>query len=193
MIDAEGLGAYDSVALYAESYTDDGFVARFDHVIASTGDALDPQPPDGPVTSAAPASALLSRVPAEFRDQCRSARPDTAGGQVEAVLCSGAGAAETAEYYRYGSLDALVDAFDLFNDESGADPDGESCTTGSAIRTYSIGGEDAGALACYEDPRGRGLSVHWFDGDLLILAFGTVDTDDYGELFAWWADAGPVR
>ncbi len=196
--DGRSIGPFDRPGVYAGIYGQ-SFQALFDDLVMSGGEAYAPatslegpgeSPSPPPQPTPLPAGTLMAAVPASFRADCRTVPPDTASGQLEAVLCVPAGAVDAAEYYRYATLDALDAAFARFI-PSGAALSGTSCADGPSTADFTVNGRVAGTLACYGDPRG-GVTFQWANRDLLVLAFGTTRAGTYADADAWWQTAGPI-
>ena len=193
------IGPFDKAGLLGEG-GDRRWQATFADLVVRSGATYAPQGGE-PVVSPAPlpsvtpptpppVGALLDALPDAYASDCRTAPGDASAGQLEAVLCVPAGSATTAEYYRYASAEALQTAFDQFLTLAGGDRERTDCQTGPAVVDYMIDGRTAGALACYDDPRG-GVTFQWMNRDLLVLAFGTHASGAYADAYTWWQDAGP--
>ena len=55
---------------------------------------------------------------------------------------------------------------------------------------YTISGRTIGQLACYDAPH-KAVAFQWTERDLLVLAFGSLNSGSYADAYAWWQDAGP--
>jgi hypothetical protein len=198
-----GFGPFSKAAVMASNETrrwsaafDDLVVRTGDYAPAGDGPVTSPVPTTPPQPSVAPSTplpvgALLGAVPEAFRADCRAVPADAATGQLEAILCAPAGSAASAEYYRYATPEDLQTAFDTLVPVSAGDLSGTDCIAAPGLVSYTIGGQDAGVLACYPAARGRGVTFQWTNKDLLVLAFGTHASGSYADAFAWWQDAGP--
>jgi hypothetical protein len=199
------IGPFDAAAVIAAN-REDRWAASFDELAASTGPtyapvgagaAADPAPTDAPLITPPPlpsglATPLIEQVPGSFRDACQVIPPDLDRGQVDAVLCTPAGDADGAEYYRYEDEASLERGFAEFLTRNGASPTGTDCSVGPSLIDYTVGGSPAGQLACYPAPRDSGVLFQWSNRPLRVLAFGLETSGDYAALFRWWQDAGPI-
>jgi hypothetical protein len=187
----DGVGPYQSMGAIAISVSEP-FSAAFDDLVVRAGEyaPVGATPPSGVLPG------LLETVPPGWRERCREVPADAATGQVTAILCAravAAGAAGAAEYYRYDSLETLRAAFDQHVAGAGELP-GDDCAVGPTAGSYTIDGATAGGIACHPDPRSPGsLLIAWTDERLLTMAVGSVPTDDFAALWAWWLEAGPIR
>ena len=202
--DASSFGPYLDAGLFASVATQP-FEVRFDDARVLGGDTYAPvvvdalaptaapsaaPQPSGPPSTPLPLGRLLEAVPIGFRGDCRTASADKAAGQLEAVLCVPAGGATTAEYYRYATEADLQAAFDRFLALEGGDPTGTDCTTAPGLVDYTISGRTIGQLACYDAPH-KAVAFQWTERDLLVLAFGSLNSGSFADAYAWWQDAGP--
>ena len=107
------------------------------------------------------------------------------------VKCSPVAGVESAGYFRYESLESLDTAFELMLDTSDAAAQGTDCSVGPALTSYTVDGQTAGTLACYED--GDLAVALWTNRDLRIIGIGVKTGGDFGTLYRWWQSAGPTR
>ena len=206
----DAMAPFSLAGLFGESYVE-GFGVVADDVVVATGATYEPlmrspqealplppasPTPDGPVPSAAavpsvaPTVDLLSRVPAAFSANCSAAEADPANGLLAALECAPAGDAGSAAYFRYDSLEALEDTFTAVLAGDSAITEGTDCSVGPALVDYTIGDQPAGRLACYLVD-GTAVAL-WTNVDLLMMAMGVEASGDFGKLFTWWQDAGPL-
>jgi hypothetical protein len=180
----ESRGPWDLATVVAEADVAP-FVASLDRVTVSVGSAY------APTTAGQVLQELLERVPDEFRDQCTPARPSGASGVIAGVVCSPAGALESAEYTRFDDPDALEAAFRALADGSLVPLTGTDCSAGASEVSWSIEGESAGRMACFPDAASGGaLVIAWTDVGHDILGVGRSSTATYAELYDWWLGAG---
>ncbi len=203
-------GPFSGPGLYGEGYVE-SFAVTLDDIVVATGATYEPrmrspqgsQPlppaspaPDGPVpnpsaaASLAPTGDLLDRVPAVFRSGCTDAAADPANGLLATVQCAPAGAVGSAAYFRYDSVEALETAFAAVLAGDSAVTEGTDCSVGPALVDYTIGDQPGGRLACYLVD-GTAVAL-WTNPGLLMMAIGAEASGDFGKLFTWWQDAGPL-
>jgi serine/threonine protein kinase len=130
---------------------------------------------------------LLSYVPDAIRSSC-SPSSTKLGQPTGAVACASGGQQVLYELYR--TRDQMDAAFDQ-NVAVLTAPSGDCATQHKAFGPYSVGGERAGRVLCYEIA-GRS-QIEWTDERLFVYAIAF--RPDLGDLnlFDWWADqAGPV-
>jgi hypothetical protein len=216
----ETVGPFSGPGLFGEGYVD-GFEARIDDVVVATGTTYEPlvrspegapplppaspppasPPPASPglaspapsasaAASVAPFGGLTSHVPVAFSLNCTAAEADPSIGLLETIQCTPAGEVESAGYLRYDSVERLDSAFDGLLIANGAVTDGADCSVGPALVEYTIGDHTAGRLACYRS--GSDALVQWSNRDLLVMGIGAESSGDFGTLFTWWQDAGPL-
>ena len=107
-----------------------------------------------------------------------------------AIECSPAGEIATAVYLRYGSVEELEAQFDALLENYGAVPAGTDCSMGPSLAEYTIDGQTAGRLACYQ-ANGQTV-VQWTNRDLLLIGMGSDESADFASMYAWWQGAGPL-
>jgi hypothetical protein len=208
-------GPFSGPGLYGEGYVE-GFAVTLDDVVVATGTtyaplmrspqgppplpAASPLPtspaPDGPVpnpsaaASLAPTDELLRHVPTAFAGGCAPSDADPVNGLAAAVLCDPAGEIASAAYFRYDSVEALETAFAAVLADDSAVTEGTDCSVGPTLVDYTIGDQPGGRLACYLND-GTAVAL-WTNPGLLMMAIGADASGDFGKLFAWWQDAGPL-
>ncbi len=203
-------GPFSGPGLYGEGYAE-GFAVTLDDIVVATGTTYAPlmrspqgspplppasPVPDGPIPNAsaaaslAPTSDLLDRVPATIRSSCTPAAADPANGLLAAVQCAPAGEIGSAAYFRYDSIAALESAFAAVLAGDSAVTEGTDCSVGPALVDYTIGDQPGGRLACYLAD-GTAVAL-WTNPGLLMMAIGAEASGDFGKLFTWWKDAGPL-
>lgn len=203
-------GPFEGPGLYGEGYVE-GFAVTLDDIVVATGASYDPLvrnpqgppplPPASPVpdglvpnasmaASLAPTGDLLDRVPTTIRSTCTPAAADPANGLLAAVQCAPAGEIGSAAYFRYDSIAALESAFAAVLAGDSAVTEGTDCSVGPALVDYTIGDQPGGRLACYLVD-GTAVAL-WTNPGLLMMAIGADASSDFGKLFAWWKDAGPL-
>ena len=211
----ETVGPFSGPGLFGEGYVD-GFAVTVDDVVVATGTTYEPLvrspegspplPPASPppaslapaspvpsataAASAAPFGDLLSHVPAAFSSSCIAVDDEPSTALTAAVKCTPAGELESAGYLRYESVEALDTAFEALLTANAAVTDGTDCSVGPVLVDYTIGDHTAGRLACYRS--GSDAVVQWSNRDLLVMGIGTESSGDFGTLFTWWQDAGPL-
>jgi hypothetical protein len=208
-------GPFSGPGLYGEGYVE-GFAVTLDDVVVATGTTYAPlmrnpqgppplplaspaptsPTPDGPVpnpsaaASLAPTDELLRHVPTAFAGRCAPSDADPANGLMASVLCDPAGEIASAAYFRYDSVEALETAFAALLADDSAVTEGTDCSVGPALVDYTIGDQPGGRLACYLND-GTAVAL-WTNPGLLMMAIGADASADFGKLFAWWQDAGPL-
>jgi hypothetical protein len=185
-----GPANFDRAAVYA-STAEAGFSVLFDDAAAFGGTEFGGFP--GPDIDQAEVEELLTHVPDAFEANCTPEAPTKSGG-LALVRCQPAGTAAQAQYASFADTASMDAAFD--DAIGGWDvPEDGSCESGPNKGTYTIGGVDAGRLACGPNPDGgSGVAVVWTDSVLGILSGGVIATEDYPSLYDWWVnDAGPDR
>jgi hypothetical protein len=143
-----------------------------------------------PVPSAAAAGDVLSHVPVTFRDACQPTESDPANGLLDAVTCAPAGEAGSALYFLYDSPETVDAAFESLLASRGVVTDGTDCSVGPALIDYTIGGQPAGRLACFNED--SVVAVLWTHRDLRVMGLGIKSDGDFSKMFDWWMEAGPV-
>ncbi len=206
----EAIGPFSRAGLYGEGWVD-GFTVALDDVVAASGTAYAPlmRSPDGslpvppasappilPLPSAStgasltPAGDVLDHVPAAISGSCTPTASDPANGLVAAVQCAPAGEIDRAAYFRYDGMAALEAAFAAVMADAGAVTQGTDCSVGPAMVEYTVGDRSAGRLACYLAD-GTAVAL-WTNTELLMMGIGAETSGDFGRLFTWWQDAGPL-
>ena len=128
-------------------------------------------------------------VPAAFSGNCTPTATDPANGLWPP--CSAPRLEiRSAAYFRYDSLAALENAFAAVLADAGAITEGTDCSVGPALVDYTVGDRPAGRLACYLAD-GTAVAL-WTNMDLLMMGMGAEASGDFGRLFTWWQDAGPL-
>jgi hypothetical protein len=189
---ATGPDTFDRAAAYAEADAEP-ISTMFDDIAVSGGSAFGGFPL--PVDPAALAD-LLTHVPTEYAAGCGPTDPFDEAVIVQ-VECGPAGPADEAVYALYPDVESLQAGFDRLAAE-GADQAVEdgTCETGPARATYSIGDAPAGEVACFTATEAGETHtvIFWTDEQLLMLAGGRLEGEDFGAVYRWWLDeAGPVR
>ncbi|WP_157489069.1 hypothetical protein [Pseudofrankia sp. DC12] len=92
----------------------------------------------------------------------------------------------TVTYTLYKFLDDLSWSFHVIAGDEPCWPDETQTNTEQA---YTVNGEYVGEAGCTKEP-GRTI-IYWTDENLLILA-SAESNGEYGELWDFWQDAGPV-
>ncbi len=180
------LGAWDRATVLATA-SSPPLVAFFDDAVVAVGSQYAPMEADPAVLE------LLGHVPAAWRGSCTARRPVGAEALVAGLVCSPAGSAIQAEYYRYSSTAALDGAFQQrLVQARGQVLDQDDCSVGPSLLGWSTPDGSGGRMACFEnrDTLG-GLQILWTDTRLGILALGVHTDGGFDVLHTWWLDAGP--
>jgi hypothetical protein len=186
-----GAGAtVDDVVVVARAIAD-----RVEAAAAGSPLPAAPSPTPEPAFPDEAEAALLGHVPEAFRQTCGRTDHAVSEEALAAVACTapvGDGSA-TLTYQQFADLDALTRIHDRFMEVQGVEPDGGSCSgEWPAEGGYTIGGEEAGRVAC-ADIGGVALFISWTDERLLIHGFAEGFETDRATLHDWWlADSGPV-
>lgn len=134
---------------------------------------------------------LLSHIPESF-DCFRS--DFGAGVGLAAIGCdvSAAGGDISLTYHLFASEEDMYGAYDDNLAFMGVGRDAGPCeSTWPAEEAYTIGGEDAGRVACVDF--GVGYIISWTDDRLLIKGYAEGFDVDQQEFLEWWsADSGPI-
>jgi hypothetical protein len=208
-------GPFSGPGLYGEGHVE-SFAVTLDDIVVATGATYEPRmrspqgppplplaspaptapAPDSPVpnpsaaASLAPTDELLRHVPIAFAGACAPSDADPANGLMASVLCDPAGEIASAAYFRYDSIEALETAWAAVLADDGPATEGTDCSVGPALVDYTIGDQPGGRLACYLND-GRAVAL-WTNPGLLMMAIGAEASGDFGKLFTWWQDAGPL-
>ena len=182
----DGPASFNSVAVYGEATSDDYSVLVSQVIAYGVG--------DGSGTVSAPARALLSQVPSDWRQDCFEEPVPAEYGTAEltALGCflgqPGRTGAEIAEYASYATADDMLSTYN--NRLAAFPPDGaDSCENGSQEDGYSLdsGATEAGRLLCTE--QWIGIRFDWTNNAQLILST-LIDFDgDYGATYSDWQKA----
>jgi hypothetical protein len=183
---APAIGAWERAVLLA-TVDEPALIAFFDDALVDAGSTYAPVDADPAVLD------LLSHVPTAWRDACTALRPGGSEALVAGVVCSPAGEAAQAEYYRYATAEALDAAFVARLEAAGGQAlDAGDCSVGPSVLGWSVPGGSEGRIACFENRDSLGgLQVVWTDTRLGILALGVRTEVGYGDLYDWWLGAGP--
>ncbi|MGC3992928.1 MAG: toll/interleukin-1 receptor domain-containing protein [Propionicimonas sp.] len=160
--------------------------------VTATSTSATPLPPVPPATTT---GALKARAPASFRGTCKRLVPTDAAlanGLVVAVQCSPAaagGGPRYAFYLQYGDAGAAQEAFRGYY--AGSPAESGDCTQnpGEALDERSEG-SPFGVLRCYRDANAYSVFA-WIAPEQSIVASAADPDLSFGELFAWWSQAGP--
>jgi hypothetical protein len=95
-------------------------------------------------------------------------------------------------YTLFDSVQAMDDWFDLTRmlvQANGADTSGDDCETGSYDGVWTLGGEEAGRLLCFNGDGNE--AILWSHPD--TLTFSRIDHSGGDKAAAWdlWLNAGP--
>jgi hypothetical protein len=203
-------GPFSGPGLYGEGYVE-GFAVTLDDIVVASGATYGPlmrspqgpQPlppaspaPDGPAPNPSAAASLaltdelLRHVPSAFAGGCAPSDADPANGLTASVLCDLSGEIASAAYFQYDSVEALETAFAAVLADDNAGTEGTDCSVGPALVDYTIGDQPGGRLACYLND-GSAVAL-WTNPGLIMMAIGAEASGDFGKLFTWWQDAGPL-
>lgn len=150
------------------------------------------------VTPARTVEQLRNHVPAAFRRTCRRLETDSGvlrSGLVVAVQCVPSQGSQPGRqpsyvfYLQYANPSAALAAFRGYY-ALGEVPVGD-CTDAPGEQAYRRR-DGAGTLRCYQDAEAFRVFA-WTNDDLAMLASAADQTMTYGELAAWWRNAGPLR
>jgi hypothetical protein len=147
--------------------------------------------PGSPAPSASAGAALgelLSHVPSALRASCE---PEEFSFAIVTVLCPQSDEL-SVEYTLFGAAESLDEWFDLTGlllRANGADVSGDDCETGSYDGVWTLGGEEAGRLLCF-NADGREAIV-W--SHPATLTYSRIDHTGGDKAAAWdlWLAAGP--
>jgi hypothetical protein len=142
--------------------------------------------PSAVVSTQAPSAAerLVARLPADLRDSCTEATPDTSTGAVAEVDCSGSGSSApgVVSYVAYVLTTDMQAQFDSW---AGTLPKAPCATAGGGRGTWTQGQAEIGPLACYTSAAGDNTVLWGYDdADVLVVAHDPNLTVD--EILTWW-------
>jgi hypothetical protein len=152
-------------------------------MVAAVGDV--PSPSSSPNASI---DDVLLHVPAALRASCEY--EDGSAGVVT-VNCPQSDELRV-NYTLFDSVEAMDDWYDLtvlLVEANGADTSGDDCETGSYEGTWTLGGEDAGRLLCFNADGNE--AIVWSHPDSLTIS--RIDHSGGDKAAAWqlWLNAGP--
>jgi hypothetical protein len=190
--DPEGFPAFRRAGFYAESGTQSlPFVARAASIRIRAGlraPGASPLAPSGsPAATDDPAvAALLAVIPESLRAACRPVSASEAA-VVAAVDCA-TGDVASARYVRFASGAAMAAVYDRL---VASHPEATgSCDTAPGEGPWQVDGVEAGRLLCVR--QGAAARFVWTDARSAVLGDASRADGDFGELFEWWLEAGPL-
>jgi hypothetical protein len=138
---------------------------------------------------------LRDRVPSAIGDTCAHAGPARPDAPDATLSCTARvdGGSVAVTYRSVPDRDALRLAYATARETLGV-PEGVGGCAGEwpAEEPYTIGGSEAGRVACIELADGR-TAIAWSDERLGILVEATATDVGRAALFGWWLDdAGPI-
>jgi hypothetical protein len=192
-------GAGDSISADQAASVAEAAAARMVEALGGEpvpGPSASPGPSAVPGPSGDPAALgeLLGHVPSALRDACVD-RPfaeafPPAGARARAT-CSQVDGAEV-EYVLFDAPESLDAAYDALREHArlfGTVTFATTCQEGAYDGTWTLGGEEAGRLLCYQE---SGLArIAWSHPDTLILSTIAVPDRDHAAAWDLWLAAGP--
>ncbi|MFF7729529.1 hypothetical protein [Streptomyces sp. NPDC008001] len=150
----------------------------------------------GPATAPSPgaAASLLAHVPEAVRPSCSDGDASAFPASVVAVVaCTPAGGFPVVYAQFVDDISTQGGFQRLVSDVRFTQSSCDSSTPLNGRQKYQNSGKTVGELACYQDPQDGDAYVTWSSDDVKIIGQAHAPLASYGQLLAWWKNAGPLH
>ncbi|WP_424890300.1 hypothetical protein [Streptomyces sp. XH2] len=153
-----------------------------------------PAPVPGTPRSSGPTAALLAHVPPAIRPSCSDGDASRFPASVVAVVACTPAAGFPVIYAQFVDDISTQGGFQrLVNDVTFTQSSCGPSTPLNGRQKYNNGGKEVGELACNQDPGDGDVYLTWSSEDVKIIAQAHAPLASYGQLLAWWKNAGPLH